>query len=438
MRSRRAGSGAWRATRSSQVRFTSSIMAKSSPARREAGLGEPRRRDARLDVAEGGEPERVGQPPGRVDGAHQDAPAGERARQRQRGGDAGLAHAAGARRTPRCAARPGSPPGSRSRSAPSAQLASIASATSSICGEAPAGRGEERETVVGTSMAARARAEVAARPPPPGARPARPPAPPARAGRRRPRPAWPARRASSGRDAGSPAWRSRTAPARAMPSTPPHLARRARWPRSPACSSGRVTSATAVRTGSTEQALPSTPRHGEAGRPGTRVEERGGDAQELHGVAGGGRVHQHQVPARAARPAAASAPRAGSCPAPPARPATGSRRRKYCTSRFSKTAWYTARKRSTMSPYSRMASRGRTSSDVDPGADLPESAARRRAPSSGATRSWAALTSQTRTRLSGPGGEQGQRRGDRRLPRAALPGHEDEVAVEKGGGGHEA
>ena len=94
-----------------------------------------------------------------------------------------------------------------------------------------------------------------------------------------------------------------------------------------------------------------------AERPGRDgVEERRGDPEELDGVAGGGRVHQHQVPARPAVRPGGSGPRAGSSRGSPARPArappggssgpAGSRRPR---GRWPGTG-------ATISPYSRIAS----------------------------------------------------------------------------------
>ncbi len=295
MRSRRAGSGAWRVTRSSQVRFTSSIMANSSP-RGERPASASRAGGTRASALPRAVSPRAlaSRRAGSMVHTSTLPPCRARARGPGRRRRWSCPRPPRPRRPPR-AARPGSRPGS-SRRVPLGPAHRHRLGHRLHLREPPAGRGEQREARWWARRWRRGRARAGAGPPPPGARPARPLAPPARAAKA-PRPA---RRAPGPPPAwcGSPAWRSRRAPRRPCPARPPPAASSS-MASFTGISSGRVTSATAVRTGSVRRrAIHSASWR--SGPAGTRVEERGRYPQELHRVAGGGGVHQHQVPARAA------------------------------------------------------------------------------------------------------------------------------------------
>ena len=103
-----------------------------------------------------GEAERVREPPRRVDGAHERAAARERAIERDRRGDRGLADAARADADDDPPARRGLAHGGHGPS--SGGAAAIAAAIRSTASAPHAATGSSGSTVVGRSSAARARA----------------------------------------------------------------------------------------------------------------------------------------------------------------------------------------------------------------------------------------------------------------------------------------
>ena len=290
--------------------------------RPEPRLGELVVGHARLDVAERREPERVREPAGRVDGAHERAPA-RRARGRARAPRRRWScRRRPSRRTPRCAGRRAlSRTGARHVS-PSSGAAPSASAIRSTASGPHAASGQERQDRGGqVERGARAR-EVAVRLlgaerlQPRGARGGAERAA-ARRERREPRLLGGVKRASG--IAFTKSARARHAEHARAP------ARRARSPRSPA--SPRAASRWRPRSRAGRRAAPaSTPRRAE--RPGRHgVEERRRDAEELDRVAGRRRVDDDEVPARP--PALLRLrPRAGSSRASTSSASDGTTRRK--------------------------------------------------------------------------------------------------------------
>ncbi len=150
-------------TRSSQVRFTSSIIAKSSPSRREPRRGEGLRSGTRVStLPSDGEAERVGEAAGRVDGADQRAAARERAGERDGRGDRGLARRRRSRRRRRSAGSPRLAHGGHGASSGAVRRRSRRRSARPRPRPQSA-TGSSGSTVVGRSSAARSAREVALR-----------------------------------------------------------------------------------------------------------------------------------------------------------------------------------------------------------------------------------------------------------------------------------